>query len=284
MRIIFKYLLFVVICCLSFNAGAQRKTFWSKSELGVMFGGSYYVGDLNPVHHFRDSKIALGIIYRYNLHQRASLRVNLSTGTLMGSDSKSDIAYNKNRNLFFQSRIFEVAAGAEINIFKFRTNNFRYGITPYFFYQLGLFYHNPKAVYKGRLIPLQELGTEGQGTDLTDKKPYSKVQFCMPVGIGFKFLLAKRVVMSFEYGFRFTFTDYIDDVSGQYVDKDALAAQNGPIAAYMSDRSLQPIGQNGSNTGLMRGKSETNDFYGIFSVMLSFQLSKDPVCYFKARF
>lgn len=283
MRSFFKYITFILLVFLSLHAGAQRKTFLSKSELGVLFGGTYYVGDLNPVHHFRDSKIALGLAYRYNFHQRTCLRITALTGTWLGDDNQSDIAFNRNRNLSFQSRFYELAVGMEINMFKFRTNNFRYGISPYFFYQLALFYHNPKANYQGNLVPLRDLGTEGQGTSLSDRKPYSKIQLGIPVGIGLKFLIAKRLVFSIEYGFRFTFTDYLDDVSGQYVDPDALAAQNGPLAAELSDRSITPVGQNGTNAGLNRGKSETKDFYGVFDAMLTLQLGKDPSCYFNVR-
>lgn len=279
-------ILSLLVFAFSDTALSQRKTFFSKSELGVMFGGSYYVGDLNPVHHFRDSKIALGLIYRYNINQRIALRVNAFSGEILGDDNQSEIAYNKNRNLSFQSRIFELGVGMEINMFKFRTNDFRHPITPYFTYSLALFYHNPKANYNGNIIELREIGTEGQGTYLSDKKPYSKVQFAIPLGVGLKFLIAKRVIFSVEYGFRLTFTDYLDDVSGHYVDKDLLAALNGPIAAEMSDKTIVSVGVNGNNTGTLRGKSETKDFYGIFSAMLSIQLGKDNNCPFnvKARF
>ena len=49
---------------------AQRKH--KKSvELGVFLGGSYYIGDLNPIRHFDQfTKPAGGLVCRYNFNPR----------------------------------------------------------------------------------------------------------------------------------------------------------------------------------------------------------------------
>ena len=33
---------------------SQRNNFLSRSEIGVMGGGTYYIGDLNPIQHFNE--------------------------------------------------------------------------------------------------------------------------------------------------------------------------------------------------------------------------------------
>ena len=52
-------------------------------------------------------------------------------------------------------------------------------------------------------------------------------------------LLKKRWDFEFEVGYRYLFTDYIDDVSGLYVDLGALDSE---LARAMSDRSREPTG------------------------------------------
>ena len=50
--------------------------------------------------------------------------------------------------------------------------------------------------------------------------------------------LNKRWDFEFEVGYRYLFTDYIDDVSGLYVD---LGALDSPLARAMSDRSREQV-------------------------------------------
>ena len=59
------------------------------SEIGVMIGTTYYMGDLNKK-HFNNSKLASGLIYRYSFNSRVSFRMNLLIGKVEGDDSTSD--------------------------------------------------------------------------------------------------------------------------------------------------------------------------------------------------
>jgi hypothetical protein len=76
----------------------------------------------------------------------------------------------------------------------------------------------------GEWVDLQPLGTEGQYADLPDGaankgiKPYKRIQLGIPFGIGARFRVNHVVDVSGEIGFRYTFTDYLDDVSQSYVD------------------------------------------------------------------
>lgn len=248
----------------------------SKCELGGMFGGSYYTGELNRMGHFKQMNWAAGLIFRYNVNSRIAVRANAFYGTVQGNDKLGKTAFQRNRNLSFKSQIIEVAAGIEFNYYQYQTSNRQHAITSYLFLEVGGFHMNPKADYNGQWVALQPLGTEGQGMD---KKRYPLTQVCIPFGLGLKFNLWRGACMTFEYGLRMTFTDYIDDVSGVYVDKAKIAKENGPIAAALSDRSLTPLGYNGSDTGYRRGNSNDKDWYSFFGVMLSFQLGKPTICW-----
>lgn len=253
---------------------AQQSTNRSKSELGFLIGGSYYIGDLNQFRHFYNTQLAAGIVYRYNVNPRLSCRGNFTYGYLKAADRDAERDILVNRNLSFESKIFELAGGFEFHYFPFQLGNERYWGTAYILAEVGLFRMNPMTEYNGDLIELQPLGTEGQGSSLSSKGNYSLTQLTVPLGVGFKLSLGKKVSLNFEYGIRKTFTDYLDDVaSNTYVNAEQLAVENGPLAADLSNRSLD-----GSRYG-KRGTSSTSDWYSFFGAMLTFKLGKESICF-----
>ncbi len=245
-------------------------------EMGFMGGGSYYIGDINPSKHFVYSKPAFGAIFRYNLTTRYNLRLTGTYGNVYGSDSEANDVFQVNRNLSFKSKILEFAFGVEVDLLKYRITDMKYPISPYFFYEIAFFQMKPTTEYNGSDIELQQLGTEGQGTSLSTKNPYKLTQISIPLGIGVKFNLRKRLAVSIEYGIRKTFTDYIDDVSGNYVDPVALSALNGPLAGELSDPGINNAGL--SNVGFNRGNSSTKDWYSFYGIMITFKPFKYNVC------
>ena len=263
-----------ILFILPFLVCAQQSNFRSKSELGFMIGGSYYIGDLNQYKHFYNTQLAGGLVYRYNVHSRLSIRGNFNYGKVKASDADSKLNIMQNRNLNFESKIFELAGGVEFNYFPFRIGNDRYKGTAYVLAEIGLFHMNPTTDFNGDVTELQPLGTEGQGSSLSNKKNYNLTQISIPLGVGCKFSLGKKAALTLEYGYRKTFTDYLDDVgSDSYVDPVLLAAENGPISASLSNRSLD-----GARFG-KRGTSNNSDWYAFFGAMFTFRLGKPSICY-----
>ena len=258
------------------NSFSQSKTFRARFEMGFMGGGSYYIGDLNHSKHFVYSKPAIGAIVRYNLTTRASLRFTATYGQVWGSDSKSDDPLEVNRNLAFTSKLYEIAAGIEVDLFKYRINDMKYPVSPYFFYEIAYLRMDPRTQFDGNDIALQALGTEGQGTSLSSNRRYNLNQISLPVGIGIKMNLKERLAISIEYGIRKTFTDYLDDVSGNYVDSDLLRTENGPIAGSLSNPSIDGA----DRTGFNRGDSSTKDWYAFYGLMITFKPFKRSMCEF----
>jgi len=258
---------------LSIFAFGQNSNHRSKSELGVLLGGSYYIGDLNQFGHFNKTQPAVGLLYRYNYHSRLSLRANCTYGKVKADDADSKRDLFQNRNLSFESNIFELAGGVEFTYLPFFLGSERYKGTAYILAEIGIFRMNPKTEFNGDMVELQPIGTEGQGSDLSSRKNYSLTQICIPLGVGVKFALGKKAALSFEYGIRKTFTDYLDDVgSNSYVDAVELAAANGPLAAQLSNRSLD-----GSRFG-KRGNTSTSDWYSFFGTMITFRLGRPNKC------
>lgn len=221
---------------------------------------------------FRHAHLAGGLVYRYNVHSRMSLRANLTYGRLSADDATSSEPIDQARGLNFYTDIFELAAGVEFNYFPFQLGHDRYKGTAYLLAEIGVFRMNPKTVYNGSEVALNGLGTEGQGTSLNGKGAYSLTQLCIPIGVGAKLSLGSRVGLTCEIGLRKTFTDYIDDVGADtYVDPAVLAAENGPLAAELSNRSGDPFGR--------RGNSATKDWYVFAGAMLTFRLGSPTNCY-----
>lgn len=266
---------FFILTCVTFTTQAQRSTRWSRSELGPMIGGTYYLGDMNQFRQFHYTQLAGGLVYRFNINSRIALRGNLIYGNLKGDDASAKSELLKNRNLNFTSTIYELAGGIEFNYFPFEIGHQRYKGTAYLLTQVGLFHMNPMTIYDSEKIALQPLGTEGQGSSLSSKKNYGLTQLCIPIGVGARLTLGKWACISTEIGLRKTFTDYIDDVhSDTYVDPTILAAENGPIAADLSNRSID-----GSRYG-KRGTSSSKDWYVFSGVTITFKLGSKNPCFF----
>ncbi len=237
-----------------------------------MLGGSYYIGDLNQ-RHLKNTNFAGQLFYRYNFNARVAFRGNFTYGFIEGYDSQSSRDVEINRNLSFQTDLYELGSGVELTYFPFEIGNSRYFGTAYLLAEIALTRINPKTEYNGEKVELQPLGTEGQGTSLSDKSNYSKTQLAVPLGVGFRLSLGKNVGLNLEYGIRFLFTDYLDDVGRErYVDPLTLQAENGPIAADLSNRSLD-----GNRFG-QRGNPSSRDWYAFAGLGLSIRLGRKNNC------
>jgi len=269
--------LFIVLVW-SFITHAQRSTILSRSEFGFLVGGMYYLGDLNPMKQFENTQLAGGVMYRFNVHSRFSVRLNAIYGNVGADDSKSSELLLKNRNLNFKSSIFEIAGGVEFNYLPFAIGHKKYKGTAYLLAEIGMFRMNPTTMYKGDEIALQSIGTEGQGTKLSSAKNYSLNQLVVPLGAGVRITLGKRASLNVEFGLRKTFTDYLDDVhADNYVDPVKLADEGGGENSNnvaLSNRSL-----NGDIHG-KRGTSSTKDWYVFTGIMLTFKLGKASDCFY----
>jgi len=242
------------------------------AEIGIFLGGSYYTGDLNPSGHFnRFTRPAAGLLYRVNFNPRISAKAIGSYGVIEGDDAYSRSDAHRNRNLSFRSRLMEFAVEGEFNFLPYATGSKKLAVTtPYIFAGVAVYHFDPMALYLGRWYSLQPMGTEGQGSAFSDQKTYSLTQFSIPFGVGVKVNTARRVGINLEWGLRRTFTDYLDDVSGKYVDPALLAAEKGQVIAAIADRSFTQEG--GSNTGRQRGNSLTRDWYAFAGVIITFRM------------
>ena len=252
---------------------SQQANFFSRSEFGFSIGQMYYLGDLNQFKPFYKSNWAGGLMFRYNVHSRLSLRFNYLQGKVEAYDSDAKNPVTINRNLSFESPIKEVAGGIEFHYFPFQFGQKRNTATAYILAQLGVFYMSPSVIINGETIDLQALGTEGQGTSANSKRKYSKFQVCIPLGLGVKASVGKNVSFNFDLAIRKTFTDYLDDVkSASYVDPAIIASEYGALAADLSNQSLI------DNRYARRGNPTTKDWYVYCGGMVTIRLGRGNKC------
>ncbi|MCG8307455.1 MAG: DUF6089 family protein [Cytophagales bacterium] len=232
-------------------------------SLGASLDAVNYFGDLAPKSQIASTNIsftrpAFTIFGSFRYTPNLTLRGSLSWGRIVGDDFKSadpqgaDSKFRYIRNMSFRNDIKELAFTAVWDIYgNHGTFLNRVSFTPYAFAGLAVFHHNPKArapeldkfgqplEEAGEWVALRDLGTEGQLSEHYNVKQYSVIQPSIPFGIGLRAKLQKRLDFEFEVGYRFLFTDYLDDVSGNYVDLGALDSE---LARAMSDRSREPTG------------------------------------------
>lgn len=232
---------------------------------GFSLDATNYFGDLSPKSQIASTNISLtrpafSVFASFRYTPNLSFRGSFSWSRLKGDDFESADPYGENsrfryvRNASFRNDIKELAFIGVWDIFgNHGTFLNRVNFTPYVFAGIAVFHHNPKAkapdvdkfgqplAEAGEWVALRPLGTEGQLSQHYDVKQYSLIQPSIPFGLGIRTKLSKRWDFEFEVGYRYLFTDYIDDVSGMYVDLGALDSE---LAKAMSDRSREATSVN----------------------------------------
>lgn len=232
------------------------------NSIGITVNAMNYLGDLSPASNWGSTDISFtrpgfGIDFTHRFGPRYSLRGSFLYGTIRGDDFESadpvddDARFRYVRNLNFRNRIKELSVVGVFDLFKNEASYIsRVQWTPYAFTGITVFHHNPQGYVSddsglpeaGSWVDLEPLGTEGQYSELPSDAvnagidTYSQIQIAIPFGIGIRYRLNQVFDISFEMSTRFTFTDYLDDVSANYVDPTVL---NSDLARYMADRSTE---------------------------------------------
>jgi len=246
-----------------------------KSKIGLGLGASLYYGDLSNEglkNNIEQIHPAIQIFYSYSMNQHLKSKISIGASTLSGDDSKSNKTWQKERNFSFKSSIYEISGVLEYNLFNDRSR-----VNPYIFGGLNGFHYNPKTMYNGEWIYLQPLGTEGQILpNHPEKRKYNLNEFSIVFGAGLKFRFNNSIMVSFEIGWRRTNTDYIDDVSGAYVNFYELYRNNGEISANLSDRTNEYFGTNNyveRKPEELRGNSKIRDYYSMSFINFAYTLN-----------
>jgi hypothetical protein len=225
-------------------------------------GGSNFVGS-RGIFDFdiRATRLAGGVGVSL-IHGGISVGTNVTFTHLAGNDVYSTQDFQVERNLSVRTDLVEANLLLEWRPFS-RTKSFN---RFYLFGGIGGMYYQPKAKYNDEWYKLRTLGTEGQYAS-GGSGPYSELDIVIPYGLGYKFRLTPASSLILDFGFRKTFTDYLDDVSTVYADPATLTSDNGAIAAILADRS-----ENGMAIGAERGNPDKTDMYFITTIKFEYIL------------
>ena len=262
----FRSVLFFFFLLISFSSPAQL-------QVGLFAGISNYQGDLSEK-PYQAPGAAAGLLVTYPVTARIQLRTGITIARVSGADSLNAKPDFRLRNLSFQSTITEFQLAVEYLLL----NPEKRSWTPYLFGGLAFFHFNPYSYdQNGTKIFLQPLGTEGQGLEgYPQKDLYAKTQLALPFGGGVRFSLNENMRLSLEIGLRKLFTDYLDDVSGNYADAADLQEGRGSRSVSISYRSDELPGGDPAYPakGAQRGSPKYKDYYYFSGIQFSILLPK----------
>jgi len=234
-------------------------------EVGAMVGASGYKGDLSENRiTFNEMGLTMGVFGRYHFNKFIVAKANITRYSVAGNDSNARKVELRERNLHFRSDVIEFGLTGEINLMGYNLRANQTGV-PYLTTGVSFFKFNPQAQMEGRWYDLEPLQTEGTN--------YKTTGFAIPLGLGFRFNINYRLNFGFEAGYRFTFTDRLDDVSGLYPNVTELRSES-IIGSQLSYRTPELTGEFGTDPfGTERGDASNNDRFFYLSLTLSVNLT-----------
>ena len=118
----------------------------------------------------------------------------------------------------------------------------------------------PRTKMGDRVYRLRKFQTEGE--------PYGPVTIVIPAGFGIKLAISSNTTLIAEYGYRWSNSDYLDDVSTAYPSISDQESQR----YQLSYRNIE-LGHS-KNPGDKRGNPGQKDGYLILGFRLEYLISK----------
>jgi hypothetical protein len=238
------------------------KAFSVSGQVGIT---SYY-GDLCATNDcYTKNKFSTGIGATLRLNDYFFFNFNAIYYRIEGSDAESGNIGRIRRNLSFRADNYEFSVLGNFEFLNY--NSFRYltrkefPLSLFAFLGLGLTTNSPQALYNNEYQPLRPLETEG--------KSYSPVTAVVPLGLGVGYRFNEFFSSSFSIGYRYSFTDYLDDVSTVYAEgfEPGLAQE----LQYRGDEIPKDL-QRFYGPGSKRGNPESKDGYMLMSLRLDYKI------------
>jgi hypothetical protein len=169
------------------------------SDYGISAGVLSYFGDINSGRPLYSPLPAAGVLYRYNLHPRQSLRASLLYGGLRGDDLDFNNDFQLARAASFSGTAGELSVQFEFNFLPYSTGGKRWDYTPYI--------------------------AGGAGAAFVNTADFAVVPV-IPFSFGFKINIYKNLGLEAEYGFRKTFYDNFDGLNDLIAPSDIAWIHN----------------------------------------------------------
>jgi len=162
-------------------------------EIGVFLGGSNYIGDVGKTTYIAPNEPAFGILYKWNRSPRHSWRISYTQSTITADDLDSEEPGRSLRGYHFENSIKELSLALEFNFFDFNLHTLDHKITPYVTSGINILRYDDLYIEAGET-----------------KENEGKNSIAIPMILGIKSNISKRLILAAEIGARYTFTDNLD--------------------------------------------------------------------------
>ncbi len=183
-----------LVFILSFVQSITSQTY----DVGVMLGGSNYIGDVGATTYISPNDLSVGVIAKWNRSKRHAFRASFLYAEINADDSRGD-SRRQQRGYRFSNSVKEISAGLEFNFWEWYLYDGDPQFTPYLYTGLTGFNYGAKAIDRA---------------DNNTIKTYSnRWNVAIPMVVGIKKTIARHWVLGAEIGARYTFTDNLDGSS-----------------------------------------------------------------------
>jgi hypothetical protein len=205
-------------------------------EIGGLLGGTNYMGEIGPTTYINPNQPAAGLLFRWNRSERHSFRFSAMYASIQSDDADSKEPRRQQRDYSFKNSIIEFALGMEFTFWEFNPHNTQPQSSPYLY--TGITYFNYESLFLGQNNEMQKYGNDWA--------------MAIPMVVGYKMTVSRYMVLGFEIGARYTFTDNLD--------------------------GSNPTGDLDSNQSLKFGNINSNDWYVFTGINLTVMFGRKP-CY-----
>lgn len=182
---------YCIIAAILLALGVQAQELEYKMELGVMGGPGFYMGDANLNGFYKNVTMGGGLMGRYNLNPRMTLKFDLAYGSVKGDMTKqaNKVPFTPDMEMKFNNSLWDAGCQYELNFWGFGTG----------------------AGYKGnkRLTPYIQLGL---GFTVCNKE----LTMNIPMGFGVKYKIKPRLNAGIDWTMRFAMGDKLDGIEDPY--------------------------------------------------------------------
>lgn len=257
-------------------------------DFGLNLGAANYLGEIGgnvgeakPFlwdMRFQQTNFSIGGFYRMNFTRNIAAKVAFNYSRIEGADSLSNEPTRVARNLSFRTDLVEFNLTGEYTFFSFndmsRRSKNRVDFSSYVTAGVGVLFYYPYANFNDKWYYLRPLATEGI------ENTYDEMAIIVPLGIGANFTFKRKIRLGIEFAYRFTNTDYLDDVSTDYAfdselpyEESFLFSNRTDEAYAIGDADLPDNPRFGYAPGKRRGGEDSNDGYLVGNISLSYVIA-----------
>ena len=259
-----RYLISMLLFCSSLSFG-QNVYLHQNTQLFTSAGVSLFSGDI--CHDCTNLGYSVTVNPRFHIQKKLYFSPSFSHSRFSADDKNS--SSRKEKSLSFFSHNYQL----DINLLYFLGHYGKFdnktSFHPYVSAGAGALFFNAKTKFDGQVYELQGFKTEGEA--------YSKNTFTLNGKAGFIYSINKIISVDISYAYFYTFSDYIDDVSKEYISQNQLVGVGGDLADRTEEFGFTPTetldGKHWKKES-QRGSNSRNDFYSFFQFGLGFRLSK----------